>query len=503
MNKKFYIIIAFMLMSFSMKAQTVRWSMSPKYDNIFYYSEDVFKCMLGDKIQLCDCNGKEYLPSPVDSITNYEGGYALALNREGAKFSIIGFFSEKNGHTFQKVAGEYYTAKYTFFSEGYVAVADKDGKVGYLNSEGQLAIPCQYLDARPFSEGYASVVVKKRKDGLYDVSYINKVGKTNGPVGFSSHLTYGTTFNEDGLAVVGDHSKFAIINNKFNVIKSTSMPEKSTISAYDYSYTKDGGERVRKNGNTAPKMDDSYQTEYTNGVYGYVSKSGDVVVPSQFEKAQQFANGYAIASIRGKYGILQLLQGNFVPVWPNAPVKVYYGLKCKDQRFSLQIPNTLGRVFLDFDCGKGMERKDSFDFSFKPVIEQDATTCRLKAKVVAEDGLLLWEETKDLDLNFVYINVSKPVVTTVYADENDNQVVKTTVTNNSKVSVKVNATLKVSGKSNSINETLAPGQSKSLTVVVKVTQEKNGKTENASVSVRVDDGFDVPGSSSSVKFQLI
>lgn len=503
MKSKYYIIIAFMLMLFPMKAQTVKWSLTPKYDNITYYSEDVFKCMIGDKIQLCDCNGKEYLPSPVDSVTNYEGGYALALNREGAKLAVIGFFSEKKGHTFQQVIGEYYIAKYSFFSEGYLAVADKDGKVGYLNSMGQLSISCQYIDARPFRKGYASVVVKKRKDGLNDVCYINQNGKTNGPVGFSSHLTYGTTFDEEGLAVVGDHSKFAVVNNKFNVVRSTSKPNKGSVSSFDYSLVNDGEECVRPNTNKLPEMDGSCQIQSQNGLYGYVSRTGEVVAPPQFSDVYQFANGYAIAAVGGKYGILELLQGRFEPSWPKSPIKVYYGLKCAPQNFSLQVPSALGQVLLDFDGGNGMERMESLEFSFKPLIEQNASTCNLKAKVTSKDGLLLWEGSQGLDLRYVNISVSKPVVTSVYADENDNQVVKATVTNNSKVSVKVNATLKVSGKNNSFNETLAPGQSKSLTVVVKVTQEKNGKSENASVSVKVDDKFEVPGSSSNVKFQLI
>lgn len=503
MKTKYYIFMAFMLTLSSVKAQTVKWSLTPTYDDISYYSEDVLKCMKDGKIHLCDYNGKEFLTKAVDSVTNYEGGYALALTHEGNRYAIVGFLSEKKGHAFQRVTEGYYASKYSFFSEGFIVVVNDEGKMGYMNDEGQLVIPCQYLEARPYSHGYASVVVKKRKDGLYDVNYINKNGRTNGPVGFSSQLTYGTTFNEEGQAVVGDHSRFAIINDKFNVIKSTNVPDKNTVCSYDYSFVSDGKGRFRTNGNKPPQKDDSYQTVSINGRYAYAVKSGEVIVPAQFDDAHYFANDYAIAAIGDKYGVLKLLQGKFEPTWPNESIRVYYGLKCKNQRFMLQVPSTLDKVSLDFDCGNGIERKESYNFTFEPVIEQDATKCTFKARVVSSDGLLLWEETESVELQFVNIGVSKPVVTSKYADENDNQVVKATISNNSKIPVKVNATLKVDGKRNSINETLAPGQSKSLTVTVKVTQEKNGKSENASVSVKVDDSFDVPGSSSSVKFQLI
>lgn len=497
-------IMAAMLLTMVAQAETVKWVIKPEYKKIVRYSEDLFKCQKDNgKYLLISTSGNPVMQEEFDSITDYAGGYALALKQSGNRYQILGFVSEQASHSYQNVSGEYYMARYSFFSEHCLVVANKDGKQGYLNTSGQSIIECKYLEARPFKFGYASVVVKKRKDGLYDVNYINQNDKTNGPLRFSSQLTFGTSFNEGGYAIVGNHKKYAVIDQRFNIISSTTRPDIENIRTYDFTYTK-GDKNWTPDGNQIPSIDSSFEVTSKDGVLGY-AKKGKTMVPEQFSDAKGFANGYAVAAAsNGKYGVLQLLQGEFEPNWPDKKyVKVYNGQKCDHLRFSLGIPNSLVGAKLSFDNGKGMMEKEEHDFRFKPVFGQGAKNCRLQAKVVSEDGLLLWEGEKDLQLIYIKIDVTKPVVTTVYADENDNQTVKTVVTNSSAVKVKVNATLKVGGKSSTVNEELAPGQSKTLTVTLKVSEDMNGKSEAASVNVKVDGDYDAPEASSTVKLQLI
>ena len=495
--------MAAMLLNMAAQAETVKWAIKPEYKKIVRYSEDLFKCQKDNgKYLLISTSGNPVMQEEFDSITDYAGGYALALKHSGNRYQIIGFVAEMNVHTYQPVNGEYYAARYSFFSENLLAVANKDGKQGYLNTSGQSIIECKYLEARPFKFGYASVVVKKRKDGLYDVAYINRNDKSNGPIRFSNQLTFGTTFNEGGYAVVGDHSKYVVVDQGFNVISSTTRPDIENIRKYDFTYAKDG-KNWAPDGNQIPSIDSSIETTLKDGKFGY-TKNGEIMVPVQFGDALGFANGYAVAAIQGKYGVLQILQGEFEPNWPDKKyVKVYHGQKCEPLRFSLGIPNSVEGAKLSFDNGKGMVEMDVHDFRFKPAFNQGARNCKLQAKVVSNDGLLLWEAEKELPLTYIKIDVTKPATTTVYADENDNQTVKTVVTNNSSVKVKVNTTLKVGGKSNTFNEEISPGQSKALTVTLKVNEDLNGKSVAASVTVKVDGEYDAPGVSSNVKLQLI
>lgn len=503
MKRTITLVVVSLLLAMAARAETVRWAIKPEYKKIVRYSNDLFKCQTDNgKYQLVDLTGKKVNHPLADSITDYVGGYALVLNQDGGKLQIVGFFSEQGGHNYQAVNGVYYMARYSFFSEDYIAVADREGKQGFLDVRGQLAIDCKYLEVRPFRFGYSSVVVAKRRDGLYDVNYINKSGSTNGPASFSSQLTYGTTFNDAGVAVVGDHRKYALINSQFKVLKNLNeKPDLADIRASDFSIVTSGNELLTTDDRVVPQSKLTVDIIKVDGLYGYV-KSEEVVAPPQFSAAQDFDGEYAIAAIKGRFGVLQMLPGKFRCSWPSEePLRVYHGLNCDDQHFSISMPEALRSPRLSFDNGDGMVEMKTNDFDFTPVVQQHDAVCRLRAKVVSDDGLLLWEGEKDLKLAFIDVIVGKPAVTSAYADRNGNQTVKTTITNNSSVTVEVSATIKVLGYTNSIKVELGPHQSRDLSVVVKVTDELSGKTQNASVTVKVDGGHYAPGSTSSVKFQ--
>ena len=50
-----------------------------------------------------------------------------------------------------------------------------DGKCGYLNASGELAIPCQYSDAEPFRGQLAKVVLET--ENAYLEQYIDHNGQ--------------------------------------------------------------------------------------------------------------------------------------------------------------------------------------------------------------------------------------------------------------------------------------------------------------------------------------
>ena len=177
MNKRKFLLVAIipLLLSYHAQSQIVKWCIHPEYDEITYFGDDLFKCVSRTgKVQLYDRDGEKLLHNvDADSITDFAEGYAVALN--GKK--ILGFLTQTGGHGFYPVSGEYMITKYPFFSEGLLVVADGKGKMGYMNVQGDLAIPCKYLEARPFKQGWASVDMAKKK-----VYYINFQGKTGNPV---------------------------------------------------------------------------------------------------------------------------------------------------------------------------------------------------------------------------------------------------------------------------------------------------------------------------------
>ena len=257
--KKIVLLFALLLFIECGIAQTIKWMVAPEYVSITHYSNDIFKCIdQNGRMQLVDWDGKTLnIPANADAITDYSDGVALVL--QGSK--ILGFLPEVKPHTFQPLNGEYYATKYSFFSEGYVAVAkgSADGKRGYLDSKGNLVLDCKYSEAMPVRKGWALVMEKgKDKDRprykrAEDWSATGMNGLRDG-----TSFKWATSFNSSGLALarLGNNKKeYVEIDVNFNVVKREVKGNKDDVNALDYSYKLTGSEEVLTHHNDKPKED--------------------------------------------------------------------------------------------------------------------------------------------------------------------------------------------------------------------------------------------------------
>ena len=134
MKRKALLLSALMtLIAFTASASTVKWLIKPDYDTISYFSENVFKCVKANKIQLIDLSGTPLLPFEADSITDYSEGYALILEKKANSFIIRGSLKEK-GLEFIEMQRDYHAMLYSHFSENLLSVADEYGQCGYLDT---------------------------------------------------------------------------------------------------------------------------------------------------------------------------------------------------------------------------------------------------------------------------------------------------------------------------------------------------------------------------------
>ena len=117
------------------------------------------------------------------------------------------------------------------FSQGLAAVADKAGKWGFIDKKGTWVISPQFADAGPFEEGVA--YVRLAKGGL---GYIDLTGKM--VIGPKADLQSGSRFSE-GLAAVSDKEGLGL------------------------------------------------------GRWGYIDKTGTLVIPLRFMQAAAFRDGVA------------------------------------------------------------------------------------------------------------------------------------------------------------------------------------------------------------------
>jgi hypothetical protein len=154
-----------------------------------------------------------------------------------------------------------------------VALLRKGGLFGFMNSEGKLIVPLRHPYARDFSEGLAVVgsgsFMNTSVENRYDYppytfqgtfGYIDRSGKLVIPYKFGLAGEF-----SEGMAVIGEGSLL-------------------------YEYRKVRGCKpytVKRSG--------------FNGKFGYIDRSGKVVIPPSFDEAHQFSNGLALVKTNGRY----------------------------------------------------------------------------------------------------------------------------------------------------------------------------------------------------------
>lgn len=151
-------------------------------------------------------------------------------------------------------------------------VIKQDGKYGYIDEKGKVIIKPVYLQAKQFAEGVAPV---KIQEGIWGI--INTKGEVTATWKNVDEIH---EFSE-GLAVVRQRAKYGYIDKKQLVI-----PVKFDGAA-DFS---EGLAAVCiREGNTVME-------KLHNAQYGYIDKTGSLVIDCQFRSAGKFKEGVAPVS---------------------------------------------------------------------------------------------------------------------------------------------------------------------------------------------------------------
>ncbi|RAU95722.1 WG repeat-containing protein [Paenibacillus sp. YN15] len=155
----------------------------------------------------------------------------------------------------------------TRFSGGLAAVS-QNGRYGYIDRSGKVAVPFQYDMAYDFSEGLAKVE-KSGKAG-----YINKQGTVVIPLAYDDGGSY-----SEGRVWLKLDGKYGFANEAGIIV----VPIQ-----YDYAYSfKEGLAPVRE-----------------DGLYGYIDPLGNTVIPFQYPWASSFSEGLARTGSKGQYNYI-------------------------------------------------------------------------------------------------------------------------------------------------------------------------------------------------------
>ena len=229
------------------------------------------------------------------------------------------------------------------FSEGYAAVMDENGMYGYIGKCGDVLIECEWKDAKPFKDGFAEVM---DEDGeWYSINYCGKLYREGLTVvqGENSKYGYVDKFGEliipyewkgawlfrEGLAVVqDDNDKYGYIDKtgklvipckwidardfydgKADVVDANDLY--FSIDKTGYSFSEGLAIDLGDNGkygyvDSSKKLVIPYEWDFANDFkegmaavcdlrtgYGYINKNGELVIPCKWEEADDFCNGLA------------------------------------------------------------------------------------------------------------------------------------------------------------------------------------------------------------------
>ena len=289
---------------FSMQAQTVAWSQPPTYQALEEYG-DMYKVREQGKVGLVSKSGKILVRPEYDSITPFHEQLALGLEIQDDKYAVKAIIDQTTCRA-GSVADKYYVQEEElYFSGGKLAVYDDSNRYGYLLPDGTLFIPCQYMRAYPFYEGMACVYKAKNRvcylksDGTELTTEVERQGYV---------LIAGTAFNESGEACVQGKlvgRKAFVINTQGKTLREAKF---SGNTPKNFTFRKSFKfQNVEK-----AQVSDGVKPYKEGSLYGFVTSDGKkTILRPQFAEAYPFRDGFARVKLNGKYGILQLLPGDF------------------------------------------------------------------------------------------------------------------------------------------------------------------------------------------------
>jgi hypothetical protein len=224
-----------------------------------------------------------------------------------------------------------------FFFEGLAIVTEvietensTTFKYGFINKKGSYIVPCKYDFIFNFKDGFAMVNVGGFNDGHFGIDgglwgYINKEGKeVVKPI-----YTFLSSFS-GGLAIIKSYGKYGFINTSgIEVIKpiylyandfaegmakvalgTQEMPKYGFIDKTgkeivavkydDANNFSEGLAAINIGGKWEHASRYSQAMEMIGGKWGYVDKTGKIVIPCKYEKAGDFKKGKATVELNGQ-----------------------------------------------------------------------------------------------------------------------------------------------------------------------------------------------------------
>jgi hypothetical protein len=260
--------------------QGFTYIVQPKFDNAGSFSEGLAAVKVGDKWGFIDKAGKmviepQFNPGQAQFNSRFSDGLA-AVNFEAATdpARTVGSatrwgFIDKTGAVAinPQFAGDYYSPP--SFSEGLAAIR-AELKWGYIDKTGRFAIEPRFDQARWFSEGLAAVRVEGKE------GYIDRRGELVIKPSFDAAGAF-----SGGVASVYVDGKSGIIDRTGNLTIELQEGSAGSFSDGLAQFIVEGAFHLDKTGRAV--MDEQIGGGKKPWKYGFVDMKGHVVIPPQFD----------------------------------------------------------------------------------------------------------------------------------------------------------------------------------------------------------------------------
>lgn len=242
------------------------------------FKDGLVPVRVGLKWGYMNTSGQLAIEAKYDEVTEFNEGYASAV-LDGKSVVL-----DLKGTAISVDITERIVMKE--FSEKYAIFRAADWRLGFIGTDGKVAIPARYESVGHFSGGLAWAKDENRKLG-----YINSKGEWM----IKPQYNGGKDFDkESGFARVKEGDQWFYISKTGEVLKV------DTETYGDFC-----------NGLAEGKKD---------GKVGFFNTKGEWVITPQFEGVRDFKNGFAAAKLNGKWGFIDT-QGNWIVLPQFANVK--------------------------------------------------------------------------------------------------------------------------------------------------------------------------------------
>lgn len=356
----------------SMGAQTVTWQHSPVWAEADVLTQGLLRVKNQGKYGLVRANGTQVVSCSYDLITEVSEGYCLFLNVDQGSYRVMGILDSSTGDIVTPKDDYKVDADWPYFSEGYLPVLNSKKKWGYLNTRGELAIPCKYNAAFPFAYGLAAVQFSDGYFGHIDTR--QKISFGQGRLS-ANQFRFASTFvmmNGEPIALLALRNHFTARNLSGEEVELPKLALgmrplfSHDMKGKDYSIDFNGAwqptnittrlQTIAGEGYPEPSAITPYVPSVTSalGSGGYDLRwNGRAFLAGQFESVMPLSDEYVLAKQSGSWGILRLFPYDNLTVEPLSSDVKYSHSGATPVQIRANIPPSLTGKPLSIKCKAG------------------------------------------------------------------------------------------------------------------------------------------------------